>query len=161
SRPPQTRTKGMAACRVEAVRNRTRGQVLFPDPARTKTARAGERKLDAAFGSGSSHLRRGRHDMKQLLNWFRRNKLEIGLDRELQYRLERRVSALILSGVPEQEARRRTLVELGITQVREEVRDVWLSRWLRDFVYDLRFSVRSFLRSPSFTVTTVLSLALG
>src|SRR5262249_17523035 len=32
----------------------------------------------------------------------------------------------------------------GSHQVREEVRDVWLTRWLRDFVYDLRFSVRSF-----------------
>src|SRR5689334_20250723 len=45
--------------------------------------------------------------------------------------------------------------------VREEVRDVWLTRWLRDFAYDLRYSARSFLRSPSFTVTAVLSLALG
>ena len=41
------------------------------------------------------------------------------------------------------------------------MRDVWLTRWLRDFVYDLRFSARSFLRSPSFTATAVLSLALG
>ncbi|MCU1273123.1 MAG: hypothetical protein JWO48_554, partial [Bryobacterales bacterium] len=31
----------------------------------------------------------------------------------------------------------------------------------RDFAYDLRFSARSFLRSPSFTATAVLSLALG
>ena len=49
----------------------------------------------------------------------------------------------------------------GVTQVREEVRDIWLTQWLRDFVYDLRFSARSFLRSPSFTATAVLSLALG
>ena len=41
------------------------------------------------------------------------------------------------------------------------MRDIWLTRWLRDFVYDLRFSARSFLRSPSFTATAVLSLALG
>jgi predicted permease len=45
--------------------------------------------------------------------------------------------------------------------VREEVRDVWLTRWFRDFLYDLRFSARSFLRSPGFTATTLLSLALG
>ena len=39
-------------------------------------------------------------------------------------------------------------LELGsLTQVREEVRDVWLTQWLRDFVYDLRFSLRSFKRS--------------
>ncbi len=49
------------------------------------------------------------------------------------------------------EARRRVAVELGLAQVREEVRDVWLTRWLRDFLYDLRFSARSFLRSPGFT----------
>jgi hypothetical protein len=49
----------------------------------------------------------------------------------------------------------------GATQVREEVRDIWLTRWLRDFVFDLRFSARSFLGSPSFTATAVLSLALG
>src|SRR3954471_19957157 len=36
-----------------------------------------------------------------------------------------------------------------------------LTRWLRDLAYDLRYSARSFLRSPSFTVTAALSLALG
>jgi predicted permease len=54
------------------------------------------------------------------------------------------------------------MLELGgVTQIQEEVRDVWLTRWLRDFVYDLRFSARSFLRTPSFTITAVLSLMLG
>jgi predicted permease len=100
--------------------------------------------------------------MKQLLNWFRRGDLEKDLDRELRYHMDRRVSDLTRSGLPDWEARRRATLELGgLAQVREEVRDVWLTRWLRDFVYDLRFSARSFLRSPSFTATTVLSLALG
>src|SRR5260221_11766130 len=100
--------------------------------------------------------------MKRLMNWFRLRKLESDLDRELKYHLDRRVSDLTHSGVPEPEARRLAALELGgVTQVREEVRDVWLTRWLRDFAYDLRFSARSFLRSPSFTATAVLSLALG
>jgi predicted permease len=100
--------------------------------------------------------------MKQIANWFRRGHLERGLDRELQYHFDRRVSDLMLSGVPEGEARRRATLEIGgLTQVREEVRDVWLTRWLRDVVYDVCFSVRSFLRSPSFTATAVLSLAIG
>src|SRR5713226_734988 len=100
--------------------------------------------------------------MKRMLNWFRLRKLESDLDRELKYHIDRRVSDLIHSGLPEPEARRRAALEFGgATQVREEVRDIWLTRWLRDFVYDLRFSARSFLRSPSFTATTVLSLALG
>jgi hypothetical protein len=58
-------------------------------------------------------------------------------------------------------SRRRAASELGLAQVREEVRDVWLTRWLRDFLNDLRFSARSFFRSPGFTATTLLSLALG
>src|SRR5436190_18711970 len=100
--------------------------------------------------------------MNRVLNWFRRRKLETDLDRELSYHLDRRVSDLIHSGLPEPEARRGVALELGgATQVREEVRDMWLTRWLRDFVYDLRFSARSFRRSPSFTATAVLSLALG
>jgi predicted permease len=100
--------------------------------------------------------------MKSILNWFRRRNLESGLDRELEYHVDRRVSDLVMSGLPEREARRKAMVELGgLAQVREEVRDVWLTRWLRDFAYDLRFSLRSFLRSPSFTASTVISLGLG
>jgi predicted permease len=99
--------------------------------------------------------------MIRLFNWFRRRSLERGLDRELQYHLDRRVADLTASGIPEPEARRRVALELGLAQVREEVRDVWLTRWIRDFLYDLRFSARSLLRSPGFTAATLLSLALG
>jgi predicted permease len=100
--------------------------------------------------------------MKQLLNWLRRRKLESGLDRELHYHLDRRISDLMRTGLPEWEARRQATLELGgLTQIQEEVRDVWLTRWLRDFAYDLRFSARSFLRTPSFTATAVLSFTLG
>jgi len=100
--------------------------------------------------------------MRHILNWFRLRNLEKEFDRELSYHVDRRVSELVRSGLSETEARRQAALDLGgVTQVREEVRDVWLSRWLRDFVYDLRFSARAFLRSPSFTLTAVLSLALG
>src|SRR5712692_1969564 len=67
--------------------------------------------------------------MKRMLNWFRLGKLESDLDRELKYHIDRRVSDLIHSGLPEPEARRRAALELGgATQVREEVRDIWLTR---------------------------------
>jgi predicted permease len=100
--------------------------------------------------------------MKRLLNWFRLRRLEGDLERELKYHIDRRVGDLMESGLPEQQARRAATLELGgVTQVREEVRDIWLTRWLRDFAYDLRFSARSFFRSPSFTATVVLSFALG
>src|SRR5215831_1147838 len=100
--------------------------------------------------------------MRQVVNWFRRKQMERDLDRELQYHLERRIVDLRNSGLPAQEARRRAMLELGgIVQIEEEVRDIWLRWWLTDFIYDLRFSVRSFLRTPAFTMTAVLSLTLG
>jgi predicted permease len=99
--------------------------------------------------------------MIRLFNWCRRRSLERSLDRELQYHFDRRVADHTSAGIPEPEARRRVAVELGLAQVRDEVRDIWLTRWFRDFLYDLRFSARSFLRSPGFTAATLLSLALG
>src|SRR5882724_11107732 len=100
--------------------------------------------------------------MKKLLNWFRREDLENGLNRELRYHFDRRAGDLMQSGLPEWEARRQATLELGgMAQVREEVRDVWLTRWLRDFLYVLRFAARSIARNPSFSATAVLSLAFG
>src|SRR5437660_906394 len=99
--------------------------------------------------------------MIELFNWFRRRSLERALERELQYHFDHRVADLTAAGIPEPEARRRVGVELGRAQVRDELRDVSLTRWFRDLLYDLRFSARSFLRSPGFTAVTLLSLALG
>jgi predicted permease len=98
----------------------------------------------------------------RLLNWFRRERLESDLERELRYHVDHRIADFIAGGLPEDEARRRAVLEIGgVPQIQEEVRDVWLARWLRDFVYDMRFSARSYLRTPAFSLTAILSFALG
>ncbi len=46
-------------------------------------------------------------------------------------------------------------------RLREESADVWGWRWLEQLVQDVRFGVRLLLRTPGFTATTVLTLALA
>lgn len=96
-----------------------------------------------------------------LLPW-RRRRLEQDLDRELRYHVDRRVEDLRRSGVSDAEARRRAALEFGgVLQVQEEVRDTWMWRWLDNWSRDVRYAGRTLKRSPGFTATAMLSLALG
>jgi hypothetical protein len=100
--------------------------------------------------------------MRHILNWFRLRNLEKEFDRELSYHLDRRVSELVRSGLSETEARRQAALDVGgVTQVREEVRDVWLSRWLRDSSTTCGSPRERFSATRHSTATAVLSLALG
>jgi hypothetical protein len=96
-----------------------------------------------------------------LLPW-RRRRLEQDLDRELRYHVDRRIEDLRRSGLSEGEARRLAAVEFGgALQVREEVRETWIWRWLDDRSRDVRYALRMLRRSPAFTATAMISLALG
>src|SRR5215813_2919217 len=60
--------------------------------------------------------------LKQIANWFRRKKLESGLDRELSYHVERRTADLEKTGLSSADARRRALSEVGgVPQVQDQV----------------------------------------
>jgi predicted permease len=88
--------------------------------------------------------------------------MERDLERELRYHVERRVDELRRSGAGELDARRQAAIEFGgVTQVEEEVRDAWFFGWLDDRRRDMKHAMRSLVRSPGFTITAVLSLALG
>ena len=51
--------------------------------------------------------------MNRIFNWFRQRRLEDDFDRELRYHIDRRVTDLMHSGLPETDARRRVALELG------------------------------------------------
>jgi predicted permease len=91
-----------------------------------------------------------------------RERMEHDLDRELHYHFDRRAQDLIQAGMSEAEARRQAAIEFGgIAQAQEEVRDTWYRQRFDNLTRDLRYSWRTLWRTPGFTATAVLSLALG
>lgn len=94
--------------------------------------------------------------------FWRRNKLERDLGRELEFHIAERMSALKTSGLNEEEARRQVRREFGgIEQVKEECRDARGIKWLEDLIQDLIYGLRMMRREPGFTAVALLVIGLG
>ncbi len=96
-------------------------------------------------------------------NLFRRRSAERALEEELLSSVEMLTDEKVTrDGLSPSEAHRQALIELGgLEQVKEAVRAERYGRWLEDFAGDLRFAVRTTVRSPGLAVAAITSIALG
>ncbi len=81
---------------------------------------------------------------------------------EMQAHLDELAERNVAAGMAPEEARyaaRRAFG--GVEQIKEEARDERRWGWLEQVGQDLRYAVRALARSPSFTITAMLTLAFG
>ena len=99
---------------------------------------------------------------RRLRNVFRSDHIQEDIDRELSFHIAERADALQASGMSEEEAVRTARRQLGNFTVQvERTRDMDVAGWLEAILRDLRYSARTLAKTPVFTATVVLTLALG
>src|SRR5262245_26734473 len=88
--------------------------------------------------------------------------LERDMKRELAFHLEMATKRNLERGMPPAEAERQARLSFGsMDATQEEARDAHRARRFENVVGDLRFALRGLRRSPSFTLATLLTMALG
>jgi predicted permease len=96
------------------------------------------------------------------MKWWLMKKRDEDLERELRSDLELEEAEQRENGLSPEEARYTALRALGNPAlIREQAHAVWSWNWLESLARDLRFSLRTLRRTPSFTIIAILVMALG
>ena len=97
-----------------------------------------------------------------LRRFFQRRDLERELNDELASHIAMETARHIQEGESPEAARQMALREFGnVGLVAEVTRGQWGLGWLEHALADVRYSVRSFLRTPLFSAVVIITLGLG
>ena len=99
---------------------------------------------------------------RRIAGFFQRQAVDERLAEEIRFHLEMQTEKNMQRGMDLESARRAAFLKFGgRDRWTEAVRDEYRSRPLEELVRDLRYAARTLRRSPAFTLTAVVTLAVG
>jgi predicted permease len=107
-------------------------------------------------------MRTLRRFLKRLGSWATKRQDEERLRAEIEEHLAQQTALNLRSGLSPVEARRQAVLKFGAVEaLKEDYRDQRGLPFVETLVHDTRLALRRLQKAPVFTITTVLTLALG
>ncbi len=100
--------------------------------------------------------------MNPIASWFERRRVDREMQDEMAAHLAEKIDDLVTAGHSAQDARRLARQQMGnLTLHREDSRATWGWNNAEQVMRDIKFSLRVLAKTPVFTATVVLILALA